>query len=81
MQTWRGLFPGILVTALIALASRFISDHYGAPTMLMALLFGIALNFLPEDPRCREGIVLRFEEDSPLRHCSSRNADQRRHGG
>ena len=60
------LFPGLLVAWLIALAGQFIAEHYGAPAMLMALLFGIALNFLSEEGRCVEGIafgartVLRF---------------------
>jgi uncharacterized integral membrane protein (TIGR00698 family) len=62
----RALFPGFLISALIALAAQFISEHYGAPAMLMALLFGIALNFLSEDTHCKSGIdfaarpVLRF---------------------
>ena len=50
------LVPGILVSALIALASRFVSDHYGAPAMLLALLFGIALNFLSETEKTALGI-------------------------
>ena len=40
------LLPGILISTLIAIAAQSISDHYGAPAMLMALLFGISLNFL-----------------------------------
>jgi len=62
----KSLFPGFLVSGLIALAAQFISEHYGAPSMLMALLFGIALNFLSEEGPCRVGIafsartVLRF---------------------
>lgn len=52
----RLLFPGLLVAAIIALASQFVSEHYGAPAMLLALLFGIALNFLAADPRCGPGI-------------------------
>ena len=60
------LFPGFLISGLIALAAQFISEHYGAPAMLMALLFGIALNFLSEEGPCSAGIafsartVLRF---------------------
>ena len=48
------------------IAAQFISDHYGAPAMLMALLFGIALNFLSKETYCNSGIsfsatvVLRF---------------------
>ena len=51
------IFPGFLISALIALAAQFISDHYGAPSMLMALLFGIALNFLSDDKKCKPGIA------------------------
>lgn len=60
------LFPGFFVSALIAIAAQFISDHYSAPAMLMALLFGIALNFLSKETYCNSGIsfsatvVLRF---------------------
>ena len=65
-QHWCALFPGLLVALLIAVAGQFIAEHYGAPAMLMALLFGIALNFLAHDSKCAAGIafgsktVLRF---------------------
>jgi len=61
----KSLFPGVLISALIALAAQFISDHYGAPAMLMALLFGIALNFLSDDTKCKSGIA--FSARSILR--------------
>ncbi|MEM6906751.1 MAG: putative sulfate exporter family transporter, partial [Pseudomonadota bacterium] len=48
---------GLLIAGLIALAAQFISEHYGAPAMLMALLFGIALNFLAKEEHTREGIT------------------------
>lgn len=57
---------GLLASALVALGAEFLSDHYGAPAMLMALLLGIAFNFLAEEGRCVIGIgfasrsVLRF---------------------
>ncbi len=60
------LAPGLLLSALVAVAGQFIAEHYGAPAMLMALLFGIALNFLSLEGRCVAGIsftarqVLRF---------------------
>jgi uncharacterized integral membrane protein (TIGR00698 family) len=60
------LAPGFFVSVVIAVAAQFLSDHYGAPAMLMALLLGIAFHFLAEDGRCVEGInvtarhVLRF---------------------
>lgn len=51
---WRGL----LVCALVSLAARFLAGHYGAPIMLMALLLGMALNFLTAEQRCLPGIDL-----------------------
>ena len=51
------LLPGILISTLIAIAAQSISDHYGAPAMLMALLFGISLNFLSNDSKCELGIT------------------------
>ena len=41
---------------VVAVAAQFLSDHYGAPAMLMALLLGIAFHFLAEEGRCVEGI-------------------------
>ncbi|OCW56357.1 YeiH family protein [Hoeflea olei] len=45
----RVLFPGVLTSLTVALAAKFVSEHYGAPVMLMALLIGMAFNFLVED--------------------------------
>ena len=45
------LAPGFLVAVVIAIAAQFQSEHYGAPAMLMALLLGIAFNFLAEKGR------------------------------
>ncbi|KAF0676060.1 YeiH family protein [Profundibacterium mesophilum] len=62
----RELMPGVLVAVLVALAAQFVADHYGAPAMLMALLFGIALNSLSDPGPTAAGIgftarsVLRF---------------------
>ena len=47
---------GLLVCITIALATTFIADHYGGPTLLYALLFGMSLHFLSEEGKCREGI-------------------------
>ena len=46
----------MLLALAVAAAARFVSDHYGAPAMLFALLFGIAFNFLSTDERCAPGI-------------------------
>jgi len=51
------LAPGVLICATVALASQFLSDHYGAPAMLMALLLGIAFHFLSEEGRAVPGIA------------------------
>ncbi len=48
--------PGFLVAAVIAISAQFISEHYGAPAMLMALLLGIAFHFLAEEGPCKPGI-------------------------
>ncbi len=63
-ENWRGF----LVSVVVAAAAQFLSDHYGAPAMLMALLLGIAFHFLAEEGggACKAGIdmtartVLRF---------------------
>ncbi len=48
--------PGVLIAFTIAAAARFISEHYGAPTMLFALLIGMAFHFLSEEGKCVRGI-------------------------
>ncbi|MBT6210776.1 MAG: putative sulfate exporter family transporter, partial [Woeseia sp.] len=53
----RPLIPGTLVSATIALAASYLADHYGAPAMLMALLLGMAFNFLRENDKTIPGIV------------------------
>jgi len=50
------VFPGVLIAVLVALAAQFVAEHYGAPAMLMALLFGIALNFLGDASPASPGI-------------------------
>ncbi|WP_428641364.1 YeiH family protein [Roseibium sp.] len=50
------LFPGIAIAGLVAVAAQFLNEHYGAPAMLMAILLGMPLNFLSEEPRTSEGI-------------------------
>jgi uncharacterized integral membrane protein (TIGR00698 family) len=50
--------PGLLVSGIIAAASTFLSDHYGASAMLFALLLGMAVNFLSQEGRCVPGLEL-----------------------
>ena len=54
--TLRGVGPGFLVSAMVAAAATFLSEHYGAPVMLFALLLGMALNFLSDEGQCKPGI-------------------------
>jgi len=53
----RALFPGVLACAVVAAASTFLSEHYGAPVMLFALLLGMAMNFLSGEGPCAAGIA------------------------
>jgi uncharacterized integral membrane protein (TIGR00698 family) len=52
----RQLLPGLLASAVVAAAATFLSQHYGAPVMLFALLLGLAMNFLSGDHVCAPGI-------------------------
>ncbi|HZF25685.1 MAG TPA: putative sulfate exporter family transporter, partial [Steroidobacteraceae bacterium] len=56
MNDVRALVPGLLVCATIAAAAGFLSEHYGGPPMLFAVLLGLALNFLRDAPRLDAGI-------------------------
>lgn len=58
----RTLLPGLLVSAMVAAAATFLSEHYGAPVMLFALLLGLALNFLSADGTCKAGIEFTARE-------------------
>ena len=51
------VFPGLMMCVVVALAAKLICEHFGAPVMLMALLIGMAFNFLTEDyGKCLAGI-------------------------
>jgi uncharacterized integral membrane protein (TIGR00698 family) len=50
------LWPGLAMSAVVAVAALFLAEHYAAPVMLFALLLGMAVNFLSEDERCKPGI-------------------------
>ncbi|MDH7972150.1 putative sulfate exporter family transporter [Sphingomonas sp. AR_OL41] len=63
--TWRGYWPGLTIVAAGTLAAGFLSDHYGVPLTLMALLIGLALNFLSADVRLTPGLA--FASRSLLR--------------
>ena len=52
----RLLFPGLCASAVVAAAATFLSQHYGAPVMLFALMLGMAMNFLSAEGPCKRGI-------------------------
>lgn len=60
--TWRIHLPGLIVAAMGTLAAGFLSDHYGVPLTLMALLIGLALNFLSADRRLLPGLAFASRE-------------------
>ena len=55
-STARRLLPGVATALVIAMASTFVSDHYGGPTLLFALLIGMALHFLSKESASAPGI-------------------------
>jgi uncharacterized integral membrane protein (TIGR00698 family) len=52
----RDYWPGLALAGAAALAAAWISEHYGAPLMLMGLLFGLALNFANSDVKLHPGL-------------------------
>ena len=52
----RILLPGLLAVVTVAIASRFLSNYYGSPTMLFALLLGMGFHFLYSETVCCPGI-------------------------
>ena len=58
-------YPGLLAAGTIGLAATWLAQHYTAPVMLFALLFGMAFHFLHEEGRCVAGIE--FASRSVLR--------------
>ena len=59
------LVPGLLVTALVAMAAAFLGNHYKGSMLLFALLLGLALHFVSDDKRCAAGI--QFASSTVLR--------------
>ncbi|MCK0513019.1 putative sulfate exporter family transporter [Aromatoleum buckelii] len=52
----RVLMPGFMLCTVIAITATFVSDHYGGPQFLYALLIGIAFHFLADSEKCIPGI-------------------------
>ncbi len=58
----RDYVPGLLVAILATLAAATLTDRYGVPLTLMALLIGLSLNFLSADSRLTPGLTLSARE-------------------
>ena len=65
LEFTKTLIPGLLVTALVAMAAAFLGSHYKGSMLLFALLLGLALHFVSEDKRCAAGI--QFASSTVLR--------------
>jgi uncharacterized integral membrane protein (TIGR00698 family) len=53
----RSLFSGVLACVVVSSAATFMAQQYGAPVMLLALLLGMAMNFLSAEGACGPGIA------------------------
>lgn len=53
---WRAYLPGLAIAGVASLAAAYLSEHYGAPIMLMGLLIGLAFNFVNGDARTHPGL-------------------------
>lgn len=59
---WRDYLPGLAVAVLATLAAASLADRYHAPLTLLALLIGLAMNFLSADRRLTPGLTLASRE-------------------
>lgn len=48
--------PGVMVCVVIALSATFLSEHYGGPQLLYALLIGLSFHFLMSNRQIKKGI-------------------------
>ena len=65
LDTAKTLAPGITMAVIVAITAQFLAQHYGTPAMLLALLLGIAVNFLGDEGKTVAGIA--FSARSLLR--------------
>ncbi len=54
--------PGFMLSLVLAMAASFISIGYGGPTILFALLLGMAFNFVTQDVRFTPGLEFTAKE-------------------
>lgn len=53
---WQRVWPGFAVCAIASIAAAWLSEHYGAPIILMGLLIGLSLNFVTSEARTHPGL-------------------------
>lgn len=56
IDEWKRLWPGIAICGIASIAAAWLSEHYGAPIILMGLLIGLSLNFIAGEPRTHPGL-------------------------
>ena len=56
LENIKSIFPGVLVSILVGISAKFLSNNYGGPTILFALLLGMILHFLYAETLCEKGI-------------------------
>ena len=61
-RTIRDYFPGVVISAAASGAAAWLSDHYGAPVILLGLMIGLSLNFAARDPRTHRGLDLASQQ-------------------
>ncbi|MEJ2602454.1 MAG: putative sulfate exporter family transporter [Gammaproteobacteria bacterium] len=66
LDTARAVAPGLAIAVTVAMAAQFVAEHYGGPVMLLALLLGMAFNFLSE-PQARTAAGIEFSSKRVLR--------------
>ena len=66
IEKLKSIVPGFILASVVGLLAQWVGTHYDAPVMLFALLFGIALSFLYQTEKFKDGTdftskaVLRF---------------------
>jgi uncharacterized integral membrane protein (TIGR00698 family) len=56
LERWKLLWPGLAICGIASIAAAWLSEHYGAPIILMGLLIGLALNFVTSEARTHHGL-------------------------
>lgn len=57
IETAKGFVPGVVLCGTVAMAASFLTQHYGAPVMLFALLLGMAFNFVDPSGKFQPGVT------------------------